>query len=273
MSILKNYKFIDIDIVGLGGTGGILLDLLGIELLKDIYKDCRLNLIDGDTISNTNFKRQRFLSSQSVDKLYPSFGEDNNESRRVISIFQAKTYKVYNKLLLSKVLGYKVNEVYSLFISKDNYKNILENRNKDNSLVVIFGCVDNNEARISISKALAETQSLDYIYLTSGNDSCKGSLYSKMRIKGVNYPDENRSILDAVCSVDDSESLQNNNNQSLSINNFMAGLLFSSFIRVTNFGIIDYLTKFDDGVNNKGGNTKDNLGIRYSSNIRYIIEE
>jgi hypothetical protein len=110
-------------------------------------------------------------------------------------------------------------------------------------------------------KTLIDNKYHDYLFITAGNDSNKGTLYSTAYFKGNCYPKD----YDFSNTFRTIESQDQHIEQNLSINNFMAGLMFSAFIGFFNTGRIDYISRFDDSNKNIGQ-------FDICSKILYFIE-
>jgi len=92
----------------------------------------------------------------------------------------------------------------------------------------------------------------DYLFITAGNDLNKGTVYSAAYINGNHYPKYDYTNTFRTVELKESIDIDKHLEQNLSINNFMAGLIFSSFIGFYYNGRIDYISRFDDS-NKKSG--------------------
>ncbi|MEI2423090.1 hypothetical protein V6O07_22635 [Arthrospira platensis SPKY2] len=265
---LHNYSSIHFDLIGLGGTGGLLLNnLLPLFKKPEFEKNkFRLNLFDGDEISPSNFERQNFIPTSIIFSIFDSLVPYNltlvlpNSS--FLSKQSASNYKVFNKYIQCLLFKNPVYSLHNCFVDYDYYYSYLYNRFSSDSRHLLFSlaCVDNNFARRQISSALSsfsnEYPSFDFIFITTGNSSDSGSLYSKASINNSLYP-SSFDIDRFFCFDGPSDSF---NQQTLAINSFMASLIFSAISDLLFFNKINFLSKFNDSSNSY--NKKSDLGFK-----------
>ena len=143
----------EISIIGLGGIGSILIDLISRyeNFSNEITK---VKLVDGDIYEVKNLERQHF-DKIGINKALSKKEELENKFRNVIF------------------------EEHSYFINKSNVETIIT----ENS--IIFVCVDNHKTRKIVNDA---TESLkDVIIISGGNELVDGNVQIFIKKRGEKF--------------------------------------------------------------------------------------
>lgn len=277
---LDNYSSIHFDLIGLGGTGGLVLNSLLPFLKKSEFEkyNFQLNLFDGDEISPSNFERQNFIPPSIIFSIFDYLNFSPPLYTLPTSSFLSKesacSYKVFNKFIQCLLFKKYVYSLHNYFLSFDSYYSFLSSRfnsysipprfdldSDSKQLIISLVCVDNNLARREISAALSSFSSdfpaFDFIFITTGNSSDSGSLYSKASIDNSLYPSS--FDIDRFFSFDEPSS-SSHNQQTLAINSFMASFIISAISDILFFNKINFLSKFNDG--SSSSNKKLDLGFK-----------
>lgn len=142
--------FWDIALVGVGGTGGYVLQTL-MRMLKNFDIEGLLTLADGDYVEENNLRRQNFIT--------PDIG------KKKVEVLAKRYANVYD--LDIRTIGDYLEDEKSferLFTVKSNY-NYFPSRHV---VKVLIGAVDNNKSR-QVMHRYFNTQD-ELIYIDAGND-------------------------------------------------------------------------------------------------------
>lgn len=144
---------VEISIIGLGGIGSVLSNVICRYVnTKQEFKNCTINLIDGDTYEPKNFERQEF----------EQFG-----NKSIV-----KSMELRNKFNNIKVIS------CPFFINDRNISDVI----KEESIVLI--CVDNHKTRRLISKHCENLNNVTVI--SGGNELTDGNVQIFIRKGGNN---------------------------------------------------------------------------------------
>lgn len=202
----------DIVVVGCGGTGSHYIKELGRFLRSNngiIFSDLRLILIDGDQVEEKNLERQAFLK------------EDIGRNKAEV---------------MAEILG-EVYEIdccyYDHFI---DYYVELEKFVRDETIVVLVGCVDNHQCRQSLHYFFIEQENC--VYLDAANEYAVGEVVIGSRLAGLEvYPDRTKYFPDILCSKEKKRSeescevLNASNPQHLLTNQYAAMILLTNTVK------------------------------------------
>lgn len=146
---------IGVFVVGLGGTGGLLVPKLAKILQRLLSVD--LWLMDGDTVDFGNVERQPYQSFNVNEKKAVAL------SRKVASNYSLSVYDYSNYLVGGEISKIAKNERYEK--------------------VFILGCVDNHSTRIILEE---EHKAIDgSIYIDSANGFIDGSVFITVNKRGA----------------------------------------------------------------------------------------
>lgn len=162
-------------IVGAGGIGSNLFQ----KLARYAPEEFDILLIDGDIVEEKNILRQCFTK---VD-----IGNYKAE---------ALATKANNTL---KNRQYSYNKYLST--TEDEGAQTVEDLCIDYNHVVLFGCVDNNPARMQLEKFFKNT-SKSVLYIDAANESKTGDVVSCLKRPGELIQGALRSMYDANVSID-----------------------------------------------------------------------
>lgn len=197
-------KLLNVKVIGCGGVGGCLLNVLPRTLthLKDF--NASLTLVDGDAYTNENETRQEFTR----------LGQKADVTKERLS-------RLHPALLVSAVTNYIITQNIGLVIKEGD---------------IVFCCVDNHATRKLLSE---HCETLRNVTLFSGgNREFDGNVQVYIRKDGVdvtrpltylhreieNPKDHNPGDAEAGCDV-----LVNTSPQYLATNNIVAALMFKHF--------------------------------------------
>lgn len=222
--ILDNIKTLNIIQFGVGGTGSWLVPLI-VKFLKNIKNRYGVNLnisyilIDDDIVEERNILRQNFN--------YDDINRNKAQImiRRYVPIFD-RMFSVRTKIKSTRDLNKLFNNDFN-----DSFTYI----EKENSLTIIFGCIDNNESRILMYKFL-KRQKFPIVYIDSGNLLYNGQIVTQKfnsnnlfindkTFKNINF----LKYFDTTEENEDTQSCAFFGDQSQSINNIASAILFASF--------------------------------------------
>jgi len=141
-------------VIGTGGTGGYVVRDIGrlIYALKE-KKHIGLTLVDGDMVEQKNLIRQNFLEDD--------IGQNKAE-------VLAERY--------SAAYGITIDSVAKM-IDCESLRVILGEIQREGKIPIVVGCVDNNEARRNIRKAVEDSH---YYWVDSGNEEKSGQVIMSM---------------------------------------------------------------------------------------------
>jgi Dinucleotide-utilizing enzymes involved in molybdopterin and thiamine biosynthesis family 1 len=183
--------FWDIALVGVGGTGGYVLQSF-MRMLKNFDIEGLLTLADGDYVEENNLRRQNFIM--------PDVG------KKKVDVLAKRYANVYD--LDIRTIGDYLEDEKSferLFTAESNY-NYIPSRHV---MRILIGAVDNNKSR-QVMHRYFKSQS-DLIYIDAGNDGVlavsdsvteddvKESGYSGQVVVGLRS--QGRTILDPIGDV------------------------------------------------------------------------
>lgn len=142
----------DIALVGLGGTGGYILQSF-MRMLKNFEIRGLLTLADGDEVEEKNLLRQNFIQ-QDVGK-------------KKVDVLARRYSNVYD-MDMRTIGGYieNVESVKNLFVLGKGSWNDFPGRR---AYRVLIGAVDNNKSRQLFHEFFTQSED-DFIYIDSGND-------------------------------------------------------------------------------------------------------
>ena len=181
----------DIALVGVGGTGGYVLQSL-MRMLKNFDIEGLLTLADGDYVEEENLRRQNFIM--------PDVG------KKKVDVLAKRYGNVYD--LDIRTIGDYLEEEQALdrlFVIESNFDGIPSKR----VVKVLLGCVDNNKSRQVMHRYFQSQK--DLIYIDAGNDGVlslsnsvteedvRESGYSGQVVVGLRS--KGRTILDPIGSV------------------------------------------------------------------------
>lgn len=205
------YTKYNIIIIGCGGTGSNFCKEFGRYLYENpVRNKCRILLVDGDLVEESNIGRQPFLS------------QDVGRKK-------------------SQVMAEILQEAFD--ISCDYYTEYIDNTaqlktfDDENSMTVLIGCVDNHACRKVLHDYYKSSSSC--YYLDSANEYSVGEVVSAMRMGGVDicpdridlYPeildDRSPSKTEASCM-----EINESKPQHLITNLFAANLLLKCVVEI-----------------------------------------
>lgn len=147
----------NIKIIGIGGTGSILVDLISRYVSYLPVKDKKITLIDGDVVERKNFERQ--------------------------TLTKAGELKVLDKLEQVKALYRNIEFSYSpVYVDQNNITSIISESD------IIFLCVDNHKTRKIVDEYCQKLNNI--VLISSGNEEVDGScqIYVKRGGEEVTNP-------------------------------------------------------------------------------------
>jgi len=249
MNLAEYSKRIVIIQVGCGGTGSWLVPLAS-KLLNNIklrlpdMTEVVYKIIDDDTVEERNILRQNF-SAWDIGK------------GKAMSLISRYCYNFKNMIAITKRIKTKKELQELIFLpGEETYINVFDMRQE--TLVIIIGCVDNNKSRQLINK-LAKNIDKDLncpiVYLDSGNLINNGQVitmshgFNEFLIKMVNEfePDKARQLerqiksrktinFNKIFPIVKEEEVQQScaffGDQSQSINNLAASILFCNLQKI-----------------------------------------
>lgn len=145
---IRNYW--DIALVGVGGTGGYVLQSL-MRMLKNFDIEGILTLADGDYVEENNLRRQNFIM--------PDVG------KKKVEVLAKRYGNVYDMDI--RTIGDYLEDEKSfdrLFSTESDYNYIPSKR----VIKVLIGCVDNNKSRQVMHRYFLSQK--DCFYIDAGND-------------------------------------------------------------------------------------------------------
>lgn len=264
MAGIGNTKALNMYVVGCGGIGGYLLQLLpqsmacltldaielryGTPVVEEILeaeglstKLNRLNffrsltLIDGDTFSGHNALRQEAVS-----------GSKLATQMNVVRNKDAWTTWLFN----TELIGYNV------YVTPANIGKIF--KDPSGGIDIVFLCVDNHKTRYEISKWLEYNRD-DVLIINGGNNKTTGNVTVFERRYGVNldppiyklYPEINPNTDKRPDEVD-CGAVHLQNDQTAITNNIIASIMLAMFDKWYRTGGFDQkLRQKDENGNNK----------------------
>ena len=250
MNLAEYSKRIVIIQVGCGGTGSWLVPLAS-KLLNNIKlrlpetTEVVYKIIDDDTVEERNILRQNF-SAWDIGK------------GKAMSLISRYCYNFKNMVSITKRIKTK-NDLLDLIIkTSEGLYEVLNMDIRQETLVIIIGCVDNNKSRQLINK-LAKNINKEHlfpiVYLDSGNLLFNGQIvtvsygFNEFLIKMINEfePDKARQLEQQIKSrkklnfnkmfaITEEEEVQQScaffGDQSQAVNSLAATMLFCNLQKI-----------------------------------------
>lgn len=192
---------IGIFVVGLGGTGGLLVPKLAHILQKSV--DFDLWLMDGDVVDIGNVERQPYQEFNINEKKAVAL------SRKIASNYNVSVYE------------------YSDYLVGGEIENITEKQDYDK--IYILGCVDNHSTRILLENAYNTIN--DCIYIDSANGLNDGSIFITASYSGTKFGTLRSDVFADIKEAKDHPSntciteIQKGNTQQFVTNDTMANTI------------------------------------------------
>lgn len=155
--------------LGVGGTGGnVLLSLVkmlrGFEVAS-VPVACRYLIADGAVVKEHNMENQNFLLK--------------DVGKKKVDVLADRYYRLMN-IPIMKYRDY--------LESADAIHRLVQNIKRDDEILILLGCVDNNRTRQVLHQFFQEYEG-DLIYIDSGNDMISGQVVMGAKNKnGVLLP-------------------------------------------------------------------------------------
>jgi molybdopterin/thiamine biosynthesis adenylyltransferase len=154
--------------IGVGGTGSWLVAPIA-KFLNNLSQRFGVNtemsytIVDDDTVEDRNILRQNFTH------------DDIGRSKSVVHV--RKNFMVFKNLFHVPNRLKTPAQVKNLFYGElEIDKDVVVRRQYENSLTIIFGCVDNNDARQLMYSFLKNRMDTPVIYFDCGNNLHSGQI-------------------------------------------------------------------------------------------------
>lgn len=196
-------------VVGLGGTGGLLVPKLAHILQK--FSNYDLWLMDGDVVDKGNVERQPYQEFNINEKKAVAL------SRKIASNYNISVYE------------------YSDYLTGGEIENIAEK--EDYEQIYILGCVDNHSTRTLLEMAYKTIKNC--IYIDSANGLDDGSIFITSSVDGVKFSTLRSDVFTDIKKSKDHPSntciaeIQKGNTQQFVTNDTMANtiaIIFNDFL-------------------------------------------
>lgn len=175
---ITNFKVV---VVGVGGTGGILVQNLAHYLYGRYSPKVRLIVVDGDLVEPANIGRQKFAA------------EDlgRNKAERIA-------------LRYSDVFGLDIEYVPEYVREEETLAGlVLPDDVMPSQLPVLVMCVDNNFSRKIAHRVFFSDRVRDLVYIDTGNEDGRGQTVVGVKWRGFVYQDPCGSVFPDILESQD----------------------------------------------------------------------